>query len=233
MAPSTLGRGNHGRAAEATAILTRPHQARRRAWAGCPAFTQSGVATKAAPKHHLAVTVAVYPGSFDPVHHGHLSIVRQAAGVFETVVVAVLDNPDKHAGMFSPAERVRLIEDSVTDLPNVRVVASSGLVVDVAADLGADVLIRAAHKERKRELLMAATNERLSGIPTVFFDVDAATAWVSSTFVRGASAGVVARDTVVPAPVAGALAGRTGWECHSAVQTTALTSGDIKWKRTT
>jgi pantetheine-phosphate adenylyltransferase len=134
------------------------------------------------------MTTALYAGSFDPVHLGHLSIIERAARAFDEVVVAVLGNPNKRSGLFTIEERVGLITEATSHLVGVRVVAHHGLTVDVAAAVGASVLVRSAHKDHSDELTMAATNERMTGVLTAFIPADPATAWISSTIVRRAVA---------------------------------------------
>jgi pantetheine-phosphate adenylyltransferase len=153
------------------------------------------------------VTIALYPGSFDPVHLGHLSIIERAAGAFDEVVVAVLGNPNKSGGLFSVDERVRLLAEATAQVPRVRVIAHHGLAVDAATSVGASVLLRAAHKDRGDEHTMAATNERLTGVVTVFLPTTPETTWVSSSLVRSAVADGRLGDlaSMVPACVRAAL----------------------------
>lgn len=154
------------------------------------------------------MTTALYTGSFDPIHRGHLALIAQAAELFDEVVIAVLGNPAK-VGMFSKAERVALVDASVTQFLNVRIIDHNGMAVEAASLVGADCIVRSVHKEHHDEQTMAAMNRRLSGMTTVFLQPDPDTAWISSTFVRDAVdknliAGI--RD-IVPGPVAEALAG--------------------------
>jgi pantetheine-phosphate adenylyltransferase len=154
------------------------------------------------------VAVALYTGSFDPIHIGHLGLVRQAAQVFDEVVIAVLGNPSK-VGMFSKADRVRLVEASTMSFANVRTLSHDGMAVDAAEAVNADCIVRSAHKEHRDERTMAAMNKALAGIPTVFLQPAEDTAWISSTFVRLAVANALLPDlrAVVPAPVAAVLEG--------------------------
>ncbi|MCZ6832841.1 MAG: pantetheine-phosphate adenylyltransferase, partial [Acidobacteria bacterium] len=84
---------------------------------------------------------AVYPGSFDPVTNGHLDLMQRASVLFDEVVVAVLRNPGKE-GAFPLSQRVSLLEEATQGLPQVRVDAFAGLLVDYASRVGARVIVR-------------------------------------------------------------------------------------------
>ena len=84
---------------------------------------------------------AVYPGSFDPVHNGHIDITARASKLFDKVVVGVYEESPKSL-MFSTAERVSLFSESVEDLPNVSVVPFHGLAPEFARSVGADFILR-------------------------------------------------------------------------------------------
>ncbi len=127
---------------------------------------------------------ALFGGSFDPIHLGHISIVELAADLFDVLYVVVLANPEKPSGMFTRSQRSMLVPASTRHLSNVVVHEYHGLMVDCAAELGADVLVRSAHKEVRQEHSMAETNHSLTGIRTWFVMPDAKTAWISSTMVR-------------------------------------------------
>lgn len=128
--------------------------------------------------------MALYAGSFDPIHLGHLGVIEHAVRAFETVVVAVVANPEKSTGMFRPEERLRLGTEATAHLPKVRWVHFHGLTVALARREGATVLVRAAHKERGNEFSMASTNLLLGEIPTVFVPADVRTRTISSSLVR-------------------------------------------------
>jgi pantetheine-phosphate adenylyltransferase len=130
------------------------------------------------------VATALYAGSFDPVHSGHVDIVERAAGCFEQVAVGVMTNPRKRSGMFSATDRLRLLREATAHLANVTVTSFNGLTVDLARMVGADVLVRGAHKEGRDEYEMAAMNYEAGAIPTVFFAASPATAAVSSSMIR-------------------------------------------------
>jgi pantetheine-phosphate adenylyltransferase len=87
------------------------------------------------------MTRAVYPGTFDPIHNGHIDIVSRASGIFDEVVLAIYDAPPKNL-LFSTEERVELAERAVAHLANVMVTSYSGLTVECARHVGAQVMIR-------------------------------------------------------------------------------------------
>lgn len=110
-------------------------------------------------------TRAVYGGSFDPVHLGHLAMIEIAARTHDELIVVVLANTAKTSGLFPPGQRVDLIHQTLAHLRNVSVTAYHGLIVDAAQSLDADVLVRSAHKEGRHERSMAAMNTTPNGHP--------------------------------------------------------------------
>lgn len=150
---------------------------------------------------------ALYGGSFDPIHLGHLSIVEQAAESFDIVYVVVLANPEKPTGMFSRSQRAELVAASTRHLSNVVIHEHHGLTVECAEELGVNVLVRSAHKEARHEQSMAATNHVLTGVRTSFATPDARTAWISSSMVRELTSAGRLDDVkaLVPPPVYSAL----------------------------
>ena len=148
---------------------------------------------------------AVCPGSFDPVTNGHVDVVRRAAALFDEVVVAVLGNPAK-AGLFTPDERVELIEASLVGVDGVRVEAvPGGLLVDYCRRIGAGAVVKGLRSgtDYAYELPMALMNRHLTGLETVFVPGDPAFVHVSSSLVKevaghgGDVAGLVP-DVVLP-----------------------------------
>lgn len=87
------------------------------------------------------MTIALYPGSFDPVTNGHLDVAIRAAKLFKKVVIGVYDTPEKKL-MFTLSERVKLARMAITDVPNIEVEPYSGLTVDFARKIGAATLVR-------------------------------------------------------------------------------------------
>src|SRR5262249_31143874 len=154
------------------------------------------------------VATALYTGSFDPPHLGHLDVIEQAVECFEQVVVGVMTNPRKQSGMFTAADRLGLLSEATRHLATVTTTQFDGLTVDLARMVGADVLVRSAHKEARDEFQMAAINYALRAIPTVVFPAAPATAAVSSSIIRTLTLNgrVDAAQALVPPCVARVLA---------------------------
>jgi pantetheine-phosphate adenylyltransferase len=88
------------------------------------------------------MTRALYPGTFDPIHNGHIDIATRASTIFDEVVLAIYDAPPKKTLLFTTEERVAMAHTALTHLPNVQVTAFTGLTVDCARQEGANVIIR-------------------------------------------------------------------------------------------
>ena len=116
--------------------------------------------------------IAIYPGSFDPIHYGHVDIIRRSVAIFDEVIVAIAYNPHKDSALFSPDERVEMTRECIRDLePKARVDKFSGLSVDYAERIGARVIIRSlrAVTDFDYELQMAHMNKQMKGtVETVF-----------------------------------------------------------------
>ncbi len=134
-------------------------------------------------------TVAVVPGSFDPVTLGHLDVIERAARLFDEVHVVVVHNPSKSA-LLPIAQRVTLLEQAIAQTGiagNIVVTSwSVGLLVDYCTDVGATVLVKGIRSQMdlSYETPMAIVNRNLAGIDTVFLLPDPANAHVSSSLVR-------------------------------------------------
>jgi pantetheine-phosphate adenylyltransferase len=150
------------------------------------------------------MTVALYPGSFDPVHNGHLALIVQASTVFDEVVVGVGHNPQKPSGMFTPDERAEMIRGELAARPNVRVELFSGLVTVAAAELGATCILKGIRgaADLDAELQQAHMNLTSGGIPTVFLPAVSEAAFVASRYVREIAAMGGDVRAVVPPTVA-------------------------------
>ena len=109
------------------------------------------------------MTIAVYPGSFDPVTNGHLDIATRAAKLFDKVIIGVYDTPTKNI-LFTTEERVDLVKQAIADLSNVEVEYFSGLIVDFVKETGAQAIVRGLRvgADFEREFEMALMNKKLS-----------------------------------------------------------------------
>ena len=154
------------------------------------------------------MTRVLYPGSFDPIHNGHLELVEVAASLFDSVVVATIGNPQKTSGLFSLAERHEMIEASVAHLPNVEAVAWSSLVVDLAQQVEADFLVKGlrAVSDFESELQQSQMNLAISGVHTLFIPSATEHSFVASKWIREIARFGGDITSMVPAPVAQRLA---------------------------
>jgi len=153
------------------------------------------------------MSTAFVPGSFDPMHLGHLDVVDQALEVFGSVVVGVLHNPSKPSGLFTPEERVALAQQTVGDRSNVTVGAFSGLAVQAAAQAGADIIVKGLRtmSDFDIEQQMAQNNVALTGIRTIFVPCRPDLAYISSRYIREISSQGVSIDHMVDPAVSAAL----------------------------
>lgn len=108
------------------------------------------------------IPIALYPGTFDPIHLGHIDIAERASKIFESLVVAVYDRPAKSL-MFTVEERVALARRALEHLPNVRVAPYGGLTVEFAREVGAQAIVRGLRviSDFELEYQMALTNRQL------------------------------------------------------------------------
>ncbi len=151
--------------------------------------------------------LALFPGSFDPFHNGHLEVVERASKLFDTVVVAAMRNPQKATALFHLDERKELIEKCTAKLSNVEIVSLSSLVVNLAAEIGATVIVRGlrAVSDFENELQMAQMNRQLSGIDTVFIPTSSEFSFVASKLLREVASYGGDVSGFVPEPVARAI----------------------------
>lgn len=146
---------------------------------------------------------ALYPGSFDPVTRGHMDIIRRAARLCDTLVVAVMHNPDKRGAMDVSA-RVQALSLACADIPNVRVIAHGGLLVECAREIGADAVIRGVRPlgDFDMEFQMAQVNRALGGVETLLMTTSPAYASISSSTVRQIASFGGAIEEMVPGEAA-------------------------------
>ncbi len=164
-------------------------------------------------------TVAVYPGSFDPITNGHLDIVARAASVFDTVIIGVLENPKKTPWL-PIEERIRVIRAALLEtagplLEQVEVIAFDGLTVDLCRDRGANAIVRGlrAISDFETEMQLAHNNRVLAPeVDTVFFMTSVGNGYVSSSLVREIAGFGGDVSTMVPPAALQAIvaASRTG-----------------------
>ena len=131
--------------------------------------------------------LAVYPGSFDPFTNGHLDVVERALNIFDRVVVAVLANPEKRAGLFTVEERVEMIGEAMRDQKRVEVQSFKGLTVEYARSKGAKTLVKGlrAYSDFDAELQQALMNRKLApDVHTIFLMTSFAHIFVSSSILK-------------------------------------------------
>jgi len=156
------------------------------------------------------VSIAVYPGTFDPVHWGHVDIATRAAAIFDHLIVAVYARPAKNL-LFSVDERVAMMQEALRDLPNVTVEHYDGLTVDYVQRRGAQVIVRGLRiiSDFELEYQMALTNKKLaSGVETVCLMTSLQYAFVSSSIVKEVAMLGGCVDEMVPPHVREALAAK-------------------------
>ena len=159
-------------------------------------------------------TIAVYPGSFDPITNGHLDVVARATAVFDTVIIGVLANPRK-TPLLPVETRIEIIRAALADgvgptLDSVRVEAFDGLTVDFCHALGASAIVRGlrAISDFESEMQLAHNNRALApDVDTVFFMTSVENGYVSSSLVKEIASFGGDVSSMVPASAQAALAG--------------------------
>jgi pantetheine-phosphate adenylyltransferase len=157
--------------------------------------------------HPMSELVGIYPGSFDPVHLGHVDLVRRASRLADRLVVGVLDNSAKNC-LFSVPERVALLSEAVAGIPNVEVATFSGLLMDFARARGARVVVRGlrAVADFEYEFQMALMNRQLDAeVETVFLMPSVDYTYLSSRLVKEVARLGANVDSLVPPSVSSAL----------------------------
>lgn len=132
---------------------------------------------------------AIYPGSFDPITNGHLSIVTRALKIFDKLIIAILPNPQK-SPLFTISERIEMIKESLKEKPNIEVEAFDGLLVDYVASKKSNVILKGlrALSDFEYEFQMALMNRKLNReIQSVFLMTDYKWFYTSSTIIKEAA----------------------------------------------
>lgn len=153
------------------------------------------------------MTVAIYPGSFDPITNGHLDIATRAAKLFEKLIIGVFDTPNKRL-LFTTGERVKLVRQAVANLPNVEVESFSGLTTDFARKVNAQAVVRGLRvgADFEREFEMALMNKELfPELELVCLMTNLEYQFLSSSLLKEVASMGGNIDDFVPKPVAEAL----------------------------
>lgn len=129
--------------------------------------------------------IAVFPGTFDPITNGHLDVIQRGRKLFDELIIAVGDNPEKKA-LFTQAERAGTIRTLVADCPDVRVETFGGLTVDFAKQVGAGAILRGIRNssDLQFEFQIALTNRAVAGVETVFIMTSTEFAFTSSSLIK-------------------------------------------------
>ena len=157
------------------------------------------------------MTIAIYPGSFDPITNGHLDIATRAAKLFDKLIIAIYDTPNKNI-LFSTQERVELARKAVTNLPNVEVESFTGLAVDFAKKKHAQVMVRGLRmtSDFEREFELAMMNKKLDPeLEQVAFMANLKYQFLSSSLLKEAASLSGNIDDLIPKHVAEALRKKT------------------------
>jgi len=160
-------------------------------------------------------------GAVDPITNGHLDIIRRGRGLFDQLVVAVGDNPEKHS-LLNADERAAIIREVVADMDNVRVEIFTGLTVDLARRLGATAILRGLRNttDLHFEFQVALTNRVVAGIETVFVITASEWAFTSSSLIRQIARMGGDVSAMVPPQVLPHLQSRCdGGEDHALIET--------------
>lgn len=128
---------------------------------------------------------AIFPGSFDPITNGHLDVIERGRKLFDELIIAVGSSPIKDA-LFTPQERVEMINEIIADMPRVSVESFDGLMVEYAKNKKADIILRGLRSltDVQYEFKLAMTNRSVAGIETVFIMTSAEYGFTSSTLIR-------------------------------------------------
>ena len=149
----------------------------------------------------------IFPGSFDPIHLGHVDIIKRAARLFDEVVIAVYDRPLKSL-LFTPRERIAMVKQATQDIPNVTIVGYNDLTVQFAKNIGASAIVRGLRvfSDFEYEFRMAMANKRLEPeMETIAFVTNEQNTFLSSSMVKEIASLGGDVSTMVPGNVLKAL----------------------------
>lgn len=165
------------------------------------------------------MTIAVCPGSYDPITLGHLDVITRAAVLFDEVVVGVAVNTGKKPLLDAPT-RVRLVEAALSDVPNARAARVPGLLVDFCREIGATALVKGLRNggDYDGELPMALMNRHLTGVETVFLPADRGVIHIASSLVKDVARYGGDIEDLVPDGVAAAVREALGRPAPGATQ---------------
>ncbi len=149
----------------------------------------------------------LYPGSFDPIHFGHVDVIEQASELFGPVVVAIMHNHAKTSGLFPIDQRIDLARAATAHLADVTVEAHTGLAVQAADEAGADFIVKGLRTAADFDIeqQMAHNNHAVTGMRTVYLPCRPDFGYISSRFVREIAKYGEPVDHLVPETVAAAL----------------------------
>jgi pantetheine-phosphate adenylyltransferase len=163
---------------------------------------------------------ALFPGTFDPVHYGHINIAKRAARLFDEVVIGVYDRPLKSL-MFSPEERLALVKEALKDEPKLKIIGYNGLTINFAKEISAQVVVRGLRvfSDFEFEFRMALANHRIApDIEVVAFITDEEHTFLSSSTVREISSLGGDVSSMVPPHVNEALKAKAAGQVESQVR---------------
>jgi pantetheine-phosphate adenylyltransferase len=149
----------------------------------------------------------IFPGSFDPIHLGHVDIARRAASLFDEVVIAVYDKPLKSL-LFTPRERIAMVKQATKDIPNITILGYNDLTVQFAKEVGASAIVRGLRvfSDFEYEFRMAMANKRLEPeMETIAFVTNEQNTFLSSSMVKEIASLGGDVSTMVPENVLKAL----------------------------
>lgn len=158
--------------------------------------------------------IGVYPGSFDPITNGHLDIIERATKLFDRLIVAVAVNPQKTSALFSLEERMDMLEQILSEYPNVIVDSFDGLTVNYTLKQGACIIVRGirAITDFEGEFVFALTNKKLAPeLETVYLMTKAEYSFISSTVVKEVASYNGCLSAMVPDLVAQKLKEKYGY----------------------